>query len=259
MTVRDAHEETVKSLRAEAAHHTDEVASLQSITSDLSRQVQNLTRQLAIRDDPSLANIPLDDPNGAEATDDIITERFTEFKSLRNLQEQNVKLLKLTRGLMAKLEQREVRRATAEDEEVDTVQSLEEAAETIEKLHAQLLEAQKKINEATRERDMFSKLLARGEGLKWTSGAVRLEDDVVPGASGSSGQVQAQAVQANQEVIDALRAEIAGIRTKAEEEVKGVRDELKEKLKAVGEAEIGRAKAEARAGMLQGQSRLMRI
>jgi F0F1-type ATP synthase membrane subunit b/b' len=86
-----------------------------------------------------------------------------------------------------------------------------------------------------------------------------LEDDVVPGASGSSGQVQAQAVQANQEVIDALRAEIAGIRTKAEEEVKGVRDELKEKLKAVGEAEIGRAKAEARAGMLQGQSRLMRI
>lgn len=267
IAARDAYADTIRSLRAEATHNSEEVTSLQSITNDLSRQVQNLLRQLAIRDDPSLANTPLDAPNGVDATEDVITERFTEFKSLRNLQEQNVKLLKLTRVLIGRLEQRDIKRTMAEDDEVDTVHSLEEAAETIEKLHMQLMDAQKRIHETTRERDMFSKLLARGEGLKYTSGASRLEDEILPGSGSGSGNgsaatiagaagssaVQAQVVQANQEMIEALRAEIAGIRSKAEEEVKGVRDELKEKMKAVGEAEVGRAKAEARAGMLQGE------
>ena len=109
ITARDVHEETVKSLRADASARSEESSALQAIADDLSRQVQNLTRQLAIRDDPTLANTLLDPSSGADATGDIITDHLLEFKSLRGLQEQNVKLLKLTRALMAKLEQRKRR------------------------------------------------------------------------------------------------------------------------------------------------------
>jgi nucleoprotein TPR len=234
IAVRDAKDEQVKSLAADAKLRDDEVSSLQSAADDLSRQVQGLLRQLAIRDDPLLANVPIDRP---APEGDVITDHLLEFKSLRGLQEQNVKLLKLTRALMAKLEQREVRRATAEESDIDTADSLDQAAETIDKLHKQLLDANKKINEATRERDFFSKLLARGEGLKWSAAATS-EDAAAP----------------HQQTIEALRVEIEGVRVKAEEELLGVRDELKSKLREVGEAEIGKARAEAKVSMLEGES-----
>lgn len=255
MTARDVHEETIKSLKADTTLHDEEMASLRAVSDDLSRQVQNLLRQLAIRDDPSLLNVSIDIAK-VQDTGDVITDHLLEFKSLRGLQEQNHRLLKLTRGLMSKLEQREIRRATAEEEDVDTVESLDQAAETIEKLHAQLLEANKKINEATRERDMFGKLLARGEGLKWSSGAALL---------GGIGQGQGHgqdkdrdlnggdALAPYQDTIDALREEIEGLRSKADEEVRVVREELRTKVQSVGEAEVARARAEATASMLQGE------
>lgn len=251
MTVRDAHEETIKSLRAEAALREDDAIALKSATDDISRQLLQKIRELEIRDDPSLANEILDPSHPLAPTGDYITDHLLEFKSLRQLQEQNFNLLKVTRALQHRLDQREIRKATAEQSDVDTIASLDAATETIEKLHQQLLDAQKKVNEATRERDVFGKLLARGEGLRWGSGAARLDEDI-PGTGGSAGTASA-GVQANQDMIDALRAEIAGIRTKAEEEIKVVRDELKERMKAVGEAEVAKAKAEARAGMLQGE------
>lgn len=234
IATRDVQQETIKSLNADSTLRNDSVTALQAIADDLSRQVQSLLRQLAIRDDPLLANVAIDANSVTEG--DVITDHLLEFKSLRGLQEQNVKLLKLTRALMAKLEQREIRRATAEEDDFNTADSLDQAAETIEKLHKQLLDANKKINEATRERDFFSKLLARGEGLKWSAAATN-EDTAAP----------------HQQTIDALRVEIEGVRVKADEEMQGVREELKIKLREVGEAEIAKARAEAKASMLEGE------
>lgn len=238
MTTRDGYEETVRSLRAATAHHAEEVSGLQSTADDLSRQVQNLLRQLAIRDDPSLANLPLNAPAPGEG--DIITDNFLEFRSLRGLQENNQKLLKLTRALMAKLDQREIRRATAEEDDINTGETLDQATETIQRLHKQLLEANRKINESVRERDFFSKLLARGEGLKWSS-------------NGASAGAETVEDGPHTQTIEMLRTEIEGVRGKAEEELRTVKVELRNQEEKVGQAEVARARAEVKVSMLEGE------
>ena len=231
---RDAFEFRVSSLTAEASHHVQEVSSLQSACDDLARQVQSLLRQLAIRDDPSLSNIPLDMTFTAQ--DDFITDHLLEFRSLRNLQEQNVKLLKLTRGLMAKLDQREIARATDNAEDIDTGASLDAASETISKMHAQLMQLQRKLAETTRERDLFSKLLSRGEGLSWKGGLMEAEDGP------------------HEQTIATLRAEIDVVRVKAENDVTEVRTAARRRGEEASLAEVERAKAEAKANLLEGKS-----
>lgn len=237
MSERDTYEGRLKALAASTSHHSEEVAGLKSTADDLSRQVQSLLRQLAIRDDPSLANTAIDAPAPSEG--DIITDHLLEFKSIRGLQEQNQKLLKLTRGLMAKLDAREIRRATADSDDIDTGATLDQATETISRLHSQLLEAQKKINDTARERDFFSKLLSKGEGLSWstmTNGTSGLEDGV------------------HQKSIMTLQAEIDIVRTRAEKEITEAKEQVRIKAEQVGVAEVEKAKADAKATLLDGMS-----
>lgn len=248
---RDALEDQVKSFTADAAHHSDEVTSLRSTADDLARQVQGLLRQVAILKDPSLASSNIAENTSIPETGDIITDHLVEFKSIRALQDQNQRLLKLTRGLMAKLDAREISRATAEEEDIDTGASLDQATETIVKLHTQLLDAQKKINEASRERDFFSKLLARGEGLKWSSAASLHAGNGTAG----KGPLEEDGEEPHRQTIEALRAEIDVVRIKADEEVRVARDEVRVKTEAVGSAEVGKARAEAKATMLEGELR----
>lgn len=238
MAARDAHAAKVKSLTASSSHHTEEVTALRSSADDLARQVQGLLRQLAIRDDPSLANTAIDAPAPTEA--DLITDHLVEFKSIRGLQEQNQKLLKMTRGLLAKLDAQEINRATADNDDLDTAATLEQATQTINRLHAQLLETQKKINDTTKERDFFSKLLAKGEGLKWSPHAI---------ANGSAIDTDAP----HQQTILSLQTELEAIRTKADGEVQEIRDQLRSKSEAAGVAEVEKAKADARATLLEGE------
>ena len=237
MAARDAHEHTIKSLQASSSQNEEEVAALRATTDDLSRQVQGLLRQLAIRDDPSLANSPMDGPTPVEG--DLITDHLLEFRSIRGLQEQNHKLLKMTRGLMAKLDAQEINRATSDTDDLDTAATLEQATQTINRLHAQLLEAQKKINEAVKERDFFSKLLAKGEGLNWS-----------PSGNGDGDSP-------HQQTIVSLQAEMDAIRSKAEEEIKEIRDQLRAKAEAAGVAEVERAKADAKATLLEGKLEIL--
>lgn len=240
MAARDAFENQIKSLQASSSANDDELVALRATTEDLSRQVQSLLRTLAIRDDPSLANSPIDAP--APAQGDLITDHLLEFRSIRGLQEQNQKLLKMTRGLMAKLDAQEINRATSDSDDLDTAATLEQATQTINRLHTQLLEAQKKINEATKERDFFSKLLAKGEGLRWSpsSGA---------NGSGSNGDEDAP----HQQKIVSLQAEMDSIRSKAEKEINEIRDQLRTRSEAAGIAEVEKAKAEAKATLLEGE------
>lgn len=237
---RDDFESQVKSLAASAEHHTDEVTSLRSTAEDLSRQVRALLRQIAIRDDPSLANVEM---NGSHDVDgDIITDQLLEFKSLRGLQEQNQKLLKLTRGLMARLDAREIGRATSDEDDAETGATLDQATETIKKLHAQLLEAQKKIGEANRERDFFSKLLAKGEGLKW------------PAQVSEGGPLEERGDGLHESTIAGLKEEIEGIRVKAELEISEAREKARREAEEKGAAEVHKARAEAKVGLLEGES-----
>lgn len=208
---------------------------------DLSRQVQTLLRQIAILNDPTLANSSID-TNGSVSEGDIISDHLVEFQSIRALQEQNQKLLQLTRGLMTKLNAQEVARATDHENELDTGVSLDKAAETITRLHQQLLDAQKKISEVTRERDTFSKLLARGEGLRApaqiANGSGPLDHSVGP----------------QQELVSTLQEELESIRRQAEKDIEEIRTQLSSKSSEAGQAEVGKAKAEAQATLLQGAS-----
>ena len=238
LTARDRYENEAKSKKAEAELRANELSSVQSTADDLSRQVQGLVRQIEIQNDPALASLPLD--GDAEAsTGDIITDHLVEFRSIRSLQEQNVKLLKLTRGLMAKLDSQEISRATADDSDVQVGLTLDQATETIEKLHSQLLDAQRKINEVIRERDTLSKLLVRGEGLRRPSQV----------AGNGPGENESDAQEG---LVQRLQEEMAEERRKAEEEVEKVRKELGVKKEEAGTAEVGRAQAEAKATLLKG-------
>ena len=237
MSTRDARDVEVRSLNATAALQKDEVAALQSTTEDLSRQVQSLLRQIALKDDPSLSSLAMEGTATVDDSGDLITDHFVEFRSIRSLQSQNQKLLRLTRGLIAKLDAQEIDRAGADVDDLNTGATLDQATETIQKLHAQLLEAQKKINEATRERDFFSKLLARGDGLKWSVSGNPLENGTAP----------------HEQALTSLQAEIDTIRLRAEKEVGDVKEELRKQSDAAGQAEVGRARAEAQVTLLQGQ------
>ena len=244
LAARDAAQAEARTLKADAQFRSDETASLHTTVNDLSRQVQTLLRQVAIQKDPLLANQPIDGTQ-TNTEGDIITDHLVEFKSIRTLQEQNQKLLKLTRSLMAKLDAQEIKRATNDADDEEAGASLDQATETITKLHSQLLEAQKRISEVTRERDVFSKLLARGEGLRGPSNAITgsgpLEDDAGP----------------QQQLVNSLQEEMAIVRHKAEQDISEVRSKLTAKSEEAGQAEVARARAEAQVNLLQGVYRFL--
>lgn len=241
LTTRDLREAEAKALRAESTMKSEESQSLRSTADDLSRQVQTLLRQIAVLNDPSLVNASID-ANTTISEGDIISDHLVEFQSIRALQEQNQRLLKLTRQLMAKLNSQEVARAADDENELETGVTLDKATETITRLHQQLVEAQKKISEVTRERDTFSKLLARGEGLRApaqiANGNGPLDDSVGP----------------QQELVSTLQEELHKIRSQAEKDVSEIQAQLSSKAAEVGEAELGKARAQTQINLLQGES-----
>jgi nucleoprotein TPR len=240
---REKFENRVKVLEAASTHHTEEVASLESQLLDRDAQCKSLVRELAIRDDPTLAYVAFNATSEIKEGDPI-TDRLLLFKSLPALQEQNGKLLKIVRALQARLSDRETKRATAEDNG-----ALDEAADTITTLHTKLVERQNvitdlqaKIMEITRERDVFSRLLSRGEGLRWPNGA-----------SSSNGPVE----DSSAEAISSLQAELDVVRKKADEDVTEAKKLARQKSEEAGNSEVERAKAEAKATMLSEQNRLL--
>jgi nucleoprotein TPR len=202
-------------------------------------------REISIRDDPTLAYVAFD-PSSELRESDPITDRLLLFKSLPALQEQNGKLLKVVRALQDKLSDREAKRATAEDDGL----ALDQAAETITTLHTKLVERQnaltglqEKLTEVTRERDLFSRLLSRGEGLRW------------PNGSTANGPVDGH--DASAEALSSLQAELDIMRKKADDDVTEAKSIARQKSEAATKAELEAAKADARAKMIEEQNRLL--
>ncbi|KAF5340774.1 hypothetical protein D9611_007504 [Ephemerocybe angulata] len=142
---------------------------LEKQLTDLGRQVQNLLREIARRDDPT---IPSDDDlmnePAAPATDvdEVITSHLVLFRNIENLQEQNQRLLKVTRELGAKMESEE--REYKETMQAEQAEAIREAHEAMQEL-AQQLEDQKRnsdglIQSYVKERDALKSMLARTNG-----------------------------------------------------------------------------------------------
>ncbi|WOO78025.1 Nucleoprotein TPR [Vanrija pseudolonga] len=244
ISARDNFESRAKALDAASTHHAEEVQSLETTAKDLSRQVQGLLREISIRDDPSLANVAFNE-KAKVIEGDIVTDRLLEFTSLPTLQQQNQRLLKLTRALAAKLDAREINRATNHASDVDTGAALDQATETITRLHTQVLESQKKINEISRERDLFSKLLARGEGLRWSANG-----------TSSNGPLETSD-SSNEQALATLQAQLSSVRDKADADVAEAKELARQKSEAAGVAEVERVKAEARATMIEKQHQIL--
>ncbi|KAE8542037.1 hypothetical protein D1P53_001516 [Cryptococcus gattii VGV] len=256
ISARDTLQNEVKSLQAASTHHTYEVSSLQSSVDDLSRQVKTLLRQIAIKDDPSLASVAVDGDAEVGPTGDIITDHLVEFRSIRSLQEQNQRLLKITRSLMKKLDEREIARAEGEEEDEVTGRTLDEATEMIKKLHKDVLDAQKRVGDVTRERDLFSKLLARGEGLRW-SGSASSGHPGVHGAQHGHGPLDEDTDTPSNQQLTTLQAELDVFKEKAHGDLEEARKEIRKKMEEAAKADVERARAEAKVGLLEEQAKAL--
>ncbi|OXG43671.1 nucleoprotein TPR [Cryptococcus neoformans] len=256
ISARDALQNEVKSLHAASTHHISEVSSLQSSVDDLSRQVKTLLRQIAIKDDPSLASVPMDGDAEVGPTGDIVTDHLVEFRSIRSLQEQNQRLLKITRSLMKKLDEREIARAEGEEEDEVTGRTLDEATEMIKKLHKDVLDAQKRVGDVTRERDLFSKLLAKGEGLRWSISA----SSGYPGAHGAQhgrGPLDEDTDTSSNQQLATLQAELDVLKEKAHGDLEEARKEIRKKMEEAARADVEKARAEAKVGLLEEQAKAL--
>ncbi|KAK0187834.1 hypothetical protein F5146DRAFT_1060914 [Armillaria mellea] len=150
---------------------------------DLGRQVQNLLREIGRRDDPSL---PAEEENSlAQQESDVdilITNNLVLFRSINGLQEQNQKLLAITRELAKKLEDEEKEyRAQMEQEQNEAVQEAHAIIKHLEeKLENEKRSSEKRLQTYVKERDTLAALLARSEKGTGANGRVNGNASSVP-------------------------------------------------------------------------------
>ncbi|KAH7340679.1 hypothetical protein B0J17DRAFT_612069 [Rhizoctonia solani] len=178
-------QEGVRAIEADRDTCKREVQVLQTQLTDLSRQVVVLTREVAIRDDPSLAGeefIVSDEMDeDVTATDELITSELVLFRSLPELQAQNARLLRMTRELGARLE-KEVANSS-EGENLDA--ALREAGEVVERLEKEVESLNLRTESLKRERDAW-KRVARGNApadlatASTSNGEERIPPELIP-------------------------------------------------------------------------------
>jgi len=224
---------------------------LQKQLTDLGRQVQNLLREIARRDDPT---IPSDEDlemlpfEPASNVDELITSHLVLFRNVEGLQQQNQKLLKITRELGEKMESEE--KEYKQQMEAEQAEAIREAHEAMQELAAQL-EEQKRNSDAliqsyVKERDALKAMLSR------TSANGRIEPSSVATSSAASGTFASDSEIAKelaevQQQFEAYRTEMGIDSTK-------LRDELTSSQREVYELGAALAKANAKIEYLNGKN-----
>ena len=143
-----------------------ENALLQQQLDDTARQLKTLLRELGRMHDATLpSDEDMQDIAPAENIDDVITNNLVLYRSIPQLQEQNMKLLRCIRELGGRMEREE----SEYKEQLDFEQSeaIREAHEAIQALQSQL-ETTRSSSQATiqayiKERDTLKTMLARYE------------------------------------------------------------------------------------------------
>lgn len=139
---KEAAEAELVEIKRQLDNTSMESRTLQSQSADLGLQVRVLTREIAIRDDPALAYEAFD-PIGKDHPeisdiDAVITNNLTMFKKLPQLLEQNKKLLRISRELGRKLEEKAAGGSSGgepSDNDLDNAaQAIENLTETVNSL-----------------------------------------------------------------------------------------------------------------------------
>ena len=222
MQERDSQEEKARRASEQSRTIQRENELLQKQLSDLGMQVRHLTRQIARHSNPNLPEDDDDEPGlvpDQTDTDQLITDQLLLFKNLYQLQQQNQKLLRITRELASKME-------TEEREYMDSVKDLEskaitEAHEVIGKLKVEVERQRLKMETYIRERDMLRKMMTQG-------GAGRVM--VMPGAEGpgsTSGGLDYERLYAeSQASFDAFRKEMGADAGQLKDDLHNARREV---------------------------------
>lgn len=210
---KDDIESQLTSLTASSTSISANNDTLKSQVSDLSLQVRVLVREIAIRENPKLAYEPFDpvgeNSNDLSDIDAVITNNLTAFKKLPELIEQNKKLLRISRELGRKLEDKVSSAATSANgvQETDlesATKAIENLSETVQTLRTQLTDVRSQLDLAIKERDMFSRLLVQGRIMGMSNGAVSTDNRAGTSAQGAQGADSDAVVQS---VLSSVQAE----------------------------------------------------
>jgi nucleoprotein TPR len=247
---RDTQQNTSQELSQKLTKSTNENTLLQRQLEDLGRQVQNLLRQIARRDDPTIPPDEELEMTPVEAITDaatLVTDHLVLFKNIDVLQQQNIRLLRIVRDLGEKMENDEKEyRETMEKEQAEAIR---EAHEAMQELAAQL-EAQKKnsdlvIKAYVQERDALRAMLDRAQSAAGT--------DASASAIGTTLTVSGDAAKELAEVqgqFDAYKLEM-GIDSGR------LRDELIAAQKEFNSMSAALAKANAKVEYLSGKGHIL--
>ncbi|KAL0576947.1 Protein mlp1, partial [Marasmius crinis-equi] len=150
---------------------------------DLGRQVRTLLKEIARRDDP---NMPSDEDlestvPPAEDIGSVITNHLVLFRSIDALQEQNQKLLKITRELGQKLENEERDyKAVMEREQAEAIKEAHEVMQQMETQHQAALRSKDAIIQAYLKENEVMKIQDK---RRQASNVHAGPSDIIPGDS----------------------------------------------------------------------------
>ncbi|KDQ20838.1 hypothetical protein BOTBODRAFT_320357 [Botryobasidium botryosum FD-172 SS1] len=248
---RDEYANQVNASTNEISRVKKENALLQRQLSDLARQVQGLTHEISIRDNPSLASVEFDDaPTAPDATDSdrVITDNLVLFKSLPALQEQNQRLLRTARSLAAQWEEREeaFKAELAKEESA----ALAEAMQAVQEMEEELQRQKTIAATHQKERDMYRSMLARRGRGEDGAGAMENGIEHLASSTGSdSGPNYKQLLEEQTKLFDAFKLEM-GV------DAKQLKEDLLAAQREAGNQSANLAKAKAQIEFLNERMRI---
>lgn len=229
-----------KRLESKVRHTESELGALQTHFQDITRQKTALVRQLAIRDDPSLADQIEDEERfDGENTQSIISQNFILYKSIPDLVSRNEHLVKLTRSLAEKMDA-SVDQEAVDESPAEMKQALSDAADHVEHLREKIAAKDVQLEKSTRERDMFSRMLSQA-GITLPAGS-GLED--LAGGAGSAN------------VIELMKQNMESFRQELGLDAERLRGELVEVRRELGTANGNLARAESERDYWKGKPHL---
>lgn len=144
----------------------EENALLNQQLEDLGRQIKTLLKELGRAQDPTLPpDEELENFNPADDIETVITNNLVLYRSINELQEQNQRLLKVTRDLGARMEKEE--KDYKDRLEMEQNEAIREAHDAIQELQAQLEQTQRShqstVQAYNKERETLKLMIQRYE------------------------------------------------------------------------------------------------
>ena len=224
---------------------------LQKQLTDNGRQIQHLLKEIGRRDDPAIpSDEDLEQVPPAEDIESVITNNLVLFRSTRELQEQNQKLLKITRELGAKMEAEEQDyRAAMEKEQSEAVKEAHEAIKTLSmQLETQKKSSDIKIQAYIKERDALKSMLARAERSSAATGATAGPVVTINGYH-EGAETQTDVARELAEV----QSQFESYKSEMGEDSGRLREDIVVSQREVGQLNAALAKANAKIEYLSGQ------